>query len=177
MRSDELSFVLVRVTHGQHPEQVAARLAARTPTAMVISRPRFHALIVRTLLEQQLGITFGTSTAFGLLIGFIIVMLSMYSSVLDSLREFGTLKAIGLSNLDLMRLLLVQSLLYALVGSIIGLGVVAAMAEGIRSANLSLILPHWLVLTTPAVMTVLCMLASLLALWRVARLEPGMVFR
>jgi putative ABC transport system permease protein len=177
MRSDELSFVLVRVAKGQHPEQVAARLAAHTPTAMVISRPRFHALIVRTLLEQQLGITFGTSTAFGLLIGFIIVMLSMYSSVLDSLREFGTLKAIGLSNLDLMRLLLVQSLLYALVGSIVGLGVVAAMAEAIRSANLSLILPQWLVLTTPAVMTMLCMLASLLALWRVTRLEPGMVFR
>jgi putative ABC transport system permease protein len=177
MESDQLSFVLVRVAAGHDPERVAERLAARVPTATVISRPRFHALIVRTLLEQQLGITFGTSTAFGLLIGFIIVMLSMYSSVIDSLREFGTLKAIGLANYDLMRLLLVQSVLYALLGSLIGLGVVAGAAEGIRSANLSLVVPRWLVLLTPAAMTVLCMLASLLALWRVARLEPGMVFR
>jgi putative ABC transport system permease protein len=177
MQADELSFVLVKVAPGQGPEEVAARLAPRVPTATVMSQERFHELIVRTLLEQQLGITFGTSTAFGLVIGFVIVMLSMYSSVIDSLREFGTLKAIGLANLDLMRLLLVQSLLYALLGSLIGLGVVAGAAAGIRSANLSLILPQWLVLLTPVVMTVLCMLASLLALWRVARLEPGMVFR
>jgi putative ABC transport system permease protein len=156
---------------------VAARLAPRVPTATVITKRRFHALIIKTLLEQQLGITFGTSTAFGLIIGFIIVMLSMYSAVLDSLREFGTLKAIGLANVDLMRLLLVQSVLYALVGSLVGLGMVAGAAEGIRSANLSLIIPPWLVLLTPAVMTVLCALASLLALYRVARLEPGMVFR
>jgi putative ABC transport system permease protein len=97
--------------------------------------------------------------------------------VLDRLREFGTLKAIGLGNLDLMLLLLVQSIFYALVGSLVGLGVVAATAEGIRSANLSLIVPLWLVALTPAAMVLLCMLASLLALWRVARLEPGMVFR
>jgi ABC-type lipoprotein release transport system permease subunit len=67
--------------------------------------------------------------------------------------------------------------LYALLGSLVGIGVVSGAAEGIRSANLSLIIPSWLVLLTPVVMTVLCMLASLLALWRVARLEPGMVFR
>lgn len=177
MPADQLSFVLVKVAPGETVQTVAERLAARVPTATVISRDDFHALIQRTLLEQQLGITFGTSTAFGLVIGFIIVMLSMYSSVIDSLREFGTLKAIGLSNLDLMRLLLVQSVFYALVGSLLGLGVVAAAAEGIRSANLSLVIPTWLVAATPAVMVVLCMLASLLALFRVTRLEPGMVFR
>jgi putative ABC transport system permease protein len=176
-QTDELDFVLARVSAGEDPEMVAARLAPRVPTATVITKRRFHALIIKTLLEQQLGITFGTSTAFGLIIGFIIVMLSMYSAVLDSLREFGTLKAIGLANVDLMRLLLVQSVLYALVGSLVGLGMVAGAAEGIRSANLSLIIPPWLVLLTPAVMTVLCALASLLALYRVARLEPGMVFR
>lgn len=177
MPADQLNFVLVRVAPGQSVPAVAERLAARVPTATVISRDDFHTLIHRTLLEQQLGITFGTSTVFGLVIGFVIVMLSMYSSVIDGLREFGTLKAIGLSNLDLMRLLLVQSVLYALVGSLLGLGVVAGAAEGIRSANFSLVIPTWLVAVTPGVMVVLCMLASTLALFRVTRLEPGMVFR
>lgn len=177
MPTNQLNFVLVEVAVGQDPNAVAKRLAARVPTATVISRQDFHQRITRTLLAEQLGITFGTSTAFGLVIGFVIVMLSMYSSVIDNLREFGTLKAIGLANIDLMRLLIVQSVLYALLGSLVGLGVVSGMAEGIRSANLSLIIPSWLVLSTPVVMTLLCMLASLLALWRVARLEPGMVFR
>jgi putative ABC transport system permease protein len=174
---DQLNFVLVTVRPGDDVEAVAAELARRLPTAKVISKPRFHTQIITQLLRDQLGISFGTSTGFGLVIGFVIVMLSMYSSVIDNLREFGTLKAIGLANVDLMRLLLVQSVLYAVVGTIIGLGMVAGAAGGIRSPNLALILPHWLILLTPAVMIVLCMLASLLALWRVARLEPGMVFR
>ncbi|MBK9030574.1 MAG: FtsX-like permease family protein [Myxococcales bacterium] len=175
--SDRLSFVLVTVAPGADPAAVAADLAARCPGAEVIAADAFHQRIVSTLLRQQLGITFGTSTAFGLVIGFIIVALSMFSAVIDNLREYGTLKAIGLTSWDLTRMLIVQSIVYALVGSLIGLGLVAAMSAGIRSANLVVIIPRTLVLATPIIMTVLCMLASVLALRRVRKLEPGMVFR
>jgi putative ABC transport system permease protein len=175
--ADQLSFVLVEVAPGHDPAAVAAELRARSPGAEVVTAQQFHDTIVSTLLRQQLGITFGTTTAFALLIGFIIVSLSMFSAVIDNLREFGTLKAIGMTNLDLGRMLIVQSIAYALLGSLIGLGLVASMADGIRSANLVVIVPRPLILLAPVVMTGLCVLASLLALRRVRRLEPGMVFR
>lgn len=177
MPTDQLNFVLVTLAPGADRAAVMADLRTRIPTADVIARDDFHALIVRNLLKDQLGVSFGTSTSFGLIIGFIIVALSMFSSVIDNLREFGTLKAIGLTNLDLTRMLIVQSVLYAAIGSLIGLGLVGFMAAGISSANLAVIVPHWLVLLTPCVMAVLCMLASMLALRRVRKLEPGMVFR
>ncbi len=175
--NDQLNFVLIKVAPGYTPEQVAATLRSRIDTADVITKTAFHKKIVSTLLKDQLGISFGTSTAFGLIIGFIIVMLSMYSSVIDNLREFGTLKAVGLTNWDLMRMLAVQSVMYALVGSLVGLGLVSLMAQGISSAKLAVIVPPVLVIATPIIMTVMCLLASLLALSRVAKLEPGMVFR
>ena len=175
--SDELSFVLVDVADGTDVASVKSDLERRVPTAMVISRDAFHDLITYTLLSQQLGITFGVSTLFGLVIGFVIVLLSMYSAVLDNLRELGTLKAIGFSNLDLMRMLVVQAIVYALIGSVLGLGLVAGAAEGIRSANLSLVIPQTLVMITPLAMIVLCVAASFLAFYRAARLEPGIVFR
>jgi putative ABC transport system permease protein len=175
--TDELSFVLVDVADGADIAAVAAELQRQIPTATVIARDAFHDLIVSTLLSQQLGITFGVSTLFGLVIGFVIVLLSMYSSVIDNLRELGTLKAIGYTNLDLMRMLVVQAMVYAVLGSIVGLGLVAGAAEGIRSANLSLVIPLPLVLATPPAMMILCVLASFLAFYRAARLEPGMVFR
>ncbi|MDX2088826.1 MAG: ABC transporter permease [Kofleriaceae bacterium] len=175
--ADEVSFVLVELAPGADAGAVAAALATRIPEASVLTRDAFHDRIVRTLLSQQLGITFGVSTVFGLVIGFVIVLLSMYSSVIDNLRELGTLKAIGYTNLDLMRMLVVQAVLYAVVGSVLGLGLVAGAAEGIRSANLSLVIPQALVVMTPPAMTLLCVLASFLAFYRAARLEPGMVFR
>jgi ABC-type antimicrobial peptide transport system permease subunit len=74
-------------------------------------------------------------------------------------------------------MLIVQSIVYALLGSLIGLGLVALMSAGIRGPNLIVIVPRALVLATPLIMSALCMLASVLALRRVRRLEPGMVFR
>lgn len=174
---DEASFVLVEVEPGISVDEVAAQLRRDLPSADVLTREAFHDRIVSTLLSQQLGITFGVSTVFGLVIGFVIVLLSMYSAVLDNLRELGTLKAIGYTNLDLLRMLVVQAVLYAVLGSMLGLGLVAGASEGIRSANLSLVIPPQLILATPLAMTVLCVLASILAFYRAARLEPGMVFR
>ena len=174
---EEQNFVLVAVAAGESPAAVAQRLQERLPETRVMTRQEFHDAIVKTLLGEQLGITFGTSTAFGLLIGFIIVALSMFSSVLDNIKEFGTLKAIGATNGDLSRLLVVQSVLYAVLGSFIGLGMVGFASEGIRSANLAMIVPLPLIIATPLVMVVLCVIASFLALRRVRKLEPGMVFR
>ena len=125
----------------------------------------------------QLGISFGTSTTFAVIVGFVIVALSMFSAVVDNVREFGTLKAMGARNFDLALLLWTQSLVYAFLGTTFGLFLVTRMAEGIRSANLTLVLPWWMWAGSYGFMAVLCILASTLALIRVRNVEPGMVFR
>lgn len=172
-----MSFVLVDVAPGTPVEDVRRALEHRLPEAMILTREQFHASIVTNLLKQQLGMSFGISTSFGLMIGLVIVSLSMFSSVLDNLREFGTLKAIGCTNLDLTVLLLVQSATYAIVGSVLGLGMVTFAVEGIRQALLVPIIPPFVIYLAPAVMVVLCLFAAVLALLRIRRLEPAMVFR
>ncbi|MBK6517953.1 MAG: FtsX-like permease family protein [Polyangiaceae bacterium] len=175
--ADKMSFVLVKVRPGQDVDAVKARLAERIPELTVVTRSEYSRSVVITLLKEQLGASFATSTSFGLIIGFVIVALSMFSSVLDNLREFGTLKAIGCTNLDLALLLFCQAALYALAGSLIGLGLVGQMAEGIRGPKLVPIVPPVLLAIVPALMLVVCVVASTLALSRIRKLEPGMVFR
>jgi putative ABC transport system permease protein len=97
--------------------------------------------------------------------------------VVDNVREFGTLKAIGATTFGLTKLLMVQAVLYAVIGTTVGLFLATGMAEGIRSANLVLVLPAPLLYSSYGVMTVLCVLASALAVLRVRNVEPGMVFR
>ncbi len=175
--SNRVDYVLVTVEPGMQTEEVVSRLKARMPDLKIISGPDFHTAIVTNLLKNQLGMSFGLSTSFGLIIGLVIVALSMFSSVIDNLREFGTLKAIGCTNRDLTALVLAQSVAYAVVGSLVGLFLVTRMAAGIRSARLVVITPAWLTGLVPIVMLVLCLLAAVLALYRVRKLEPGMVFR
>ena len=158
--------------------RVQAALQRRLPDAQVLTRAELQTKIVTYLLTSSaLGISFGTSTFFALIVGFVIVGLTMFSAVVDNLRECGTLKAIGATNADLAAALLAQSVLFALGGSLVGLFLAVKMAAGIRSADLALVLPPWLFGATVAAMVIMCLSASSLALLRVRRVGPGMVFR
>lgn len=175
---DQTDFVLVGLAPGADIEAVRGQLAERVPEALVFTRASFRDAIVSHLLTSTaIGITFGTSTVFALLIGFVIVSLSMFSAVVDQVREFGTLKAIGATMSDLRRALTVQSVAFALTGTLIGLALVTRVAEGIRSPQLAVILPPPLFAATAALMVLLCLVASGLALARLRKVEPGMVFR
>lgn len=172
------NFVILGVEEGEDPEAVAAALAAKLPDLEVMTRDQYRARIVNYILtETQLGVSFGTSTIFALIVGFVIVGLTMFSGVVDNLREFGMLKAIGVTGRDLTGILVVQAMLYGLVGSGLGLAAAGGVARAIRSPELSLILPWWLVFGTPVVMLVVCLAASALGLYRLRSLEPAMVFR
>jgi putative ABC transport system permease protein len=176
--SDETSFVLVGVGAGANPDSVALAVRKRVPAYDVLTTHTFRNRILRYLLESTgIGFTTATSAMFGLIVGLVIVSLSMFSSVIDNIREFGTLKAIGCGNKDLALMLLVQSAAYGLIGSLIGLALISNIAEAMRSPKLALALPWLTYACTPAVMVLLCGLASLLALSRIRKLEPGMVFR
>jgi ABC-type antimicrobial peptide transport system permease subunit len=88
----------------------------------------------------------------------------MFSGVVDNLREFGMLKAIGATTWDLAAILVLQAAGYAIAGSGIGLLLVGGLARGIRSPALAVILPPWLIFGAPVVMLVVCISASALAL-------------
>jgi putative ABC transport system permease protein len=173
-----VSFVLVKVRPGADPAAVAAELQRRLPNQKVMTQAQFEATTRSYLLTRTpLGMTFGTGAAFAFLVGFVIVALTMFSSVVDHIRQFGTLKAIGARTRDLAKLLAVQALAIALIGSIIGEGLVGLVLRRMRSPEMGLLLPSWMLLATIGGMILLCLFASSLALLRLRRLEPGIVFR
>ena len=175
---DKFNYVVIKLDAGADVEKVRKALAPRVPEGKVVTSAEFRAMIIKNLVVgTPIGITFATSAFFGLLIGFIIVALSMFSSVLDHLREFGTLKAIGATTRDLSKLLLVQSLTYAAVGWVLGTFLVTRLANAIRSPQLVVLVPVELMAATFVIMLLICVAASSLALLRIRKLEPGMVFR
>lgn len=172
------SFILVGAEDGVAPDALASSLRERLPEYTIYTREEFsRAVVLYFLIEGAMGVTFGTSTFFGFLVGLTIVGLTMFSAVVDNIREFGTLKAIGATNGDLARILLVQAVFYASVGSGLGLLLVSGIAHGMRSPKLALVLPWEMVVALPVIMLVICILSSGLALLRLRNLEPAIVFR
>lgn len=176
--ADKHTFIMVGVEPGVDPTVVRARLQEALTDTRVMTRGEYMKEILTYIVTgTQIGLSFGTSTFMGLLVGLITVALSMFSSVIDNMRQFGTLKAIGSTTLDLALLLFTQAIVYALVGSLIGLGAVSGMVQGMRNPQLTPVLYPEMFGLTVALMVVVCLMASLLALFRLYRLEPAMVFR
>jgi putative ABC transport system permease protein len=57
----------------------------------------------------------------GIVISFLVVLLNMHTMVMERTREVGILKALGFSRLDIARMLLGETLVLTLLGSILGI--------------------------------------------------------
>lgn len=176
--NDITNYVMVGLAPGADLNEVLRGLQKTFPDQLVISRAD---LSFRTILyilgESGIGQSIGMGVAMSLFCGFAIVSLTMFSAVVDHVREFGTLKAIGATNMDLAKLLFAQAVTCALAGATIGEAIVAQMVTQIRNAELPLALPAWLMGGTVVGMIFICVAASSMALLRVRAIEPAMVFR
>jgi putative ABC transport system permease protein len=176
--ADQSSVILVGVKPGVDRALVARELQKRMGTEQVSTSDEFRRTLVDYMLTKTpIGVVLGSSTVIGLLVGFVMVALTMFSAVLDNLREFGTLKALGATTLDLVGLLWAQAIVYGLLGAVVGSVLVGRVAVATRSAQIAMQLPPELLLATAGIAVLLCLVASSVAVLRVRSIEPAMVFR
>ena len=124
-------------------------------------------------------LNFGTTVVLAFLVGSAIAGQTFYLFTVENLKQFGTLKAMGMSDRRVVGMILIQG---SVVGGIgYGVGVGLATVYGIFAQRamplLAFFLP-WQVLALSAVaMIVIVLLASLLSIRRVLVLEPAVVFQ
>jgi len=99
--------------------------------------------------------------------------------VLENLKHFAVLKAIGTSNLRLIGMVALQAVVVGIVGYGLGLGTAAAFFEFAgRNPNFAgFFLPWHIAIGSGVVASAIITLASMVALRRVLFIEPAIVFR
>ncbi|NVJ06179.1 ABC transporter permease [Myxococcus sp. AM001] len=173
---DRITFVATGVSPGEDAVTVRQRLQARIPDALVVTRGELSAMEVRHFLRRTpVGMVFGMGTAVAAFIGSVIVAITLYSSVVDRLRDYGTLKALGATRKDLVRLLLAQAWLFFAVGA--GVGLLAFFFVKAHAPQAPMLAPPWMLAGVMAVSLTSCTLASLAAVRRALAIDPAIVFR
>ncbi len=89
-----------------------------------------------------------TMVGLGVFISFLVVLLTMHTLVLERTREIGILKALGLSRLGIIRLLLTETLAIALTGSAFGMALTFLAKVVLKHTTPSLMIlisPGWIV--------------------------------
>jgi putative ABC transport system permease protein len=172
------TYVLVRLAPGADAEAVKAELLRRLPYNDVFTRDewarRSRDYWVRS---TGLGMSMGVTVFLGVLVGIVIVAQTLYTSAVEHVKEFGTVKAIGGSNLDIYRILGEQALIAAVVGFALGAAFSYAARPVMAGLHLDVLLSPGFTGVVFAGTVLMCLGSALFSFRRVAGIDPALVFR
>lgn len=176
---NRMSFVLVKAKPGIEPEQLAKTITEETGL-LAQTRTQFMWRTIGYFMRSTgIPVNFGITVALGFLVGTAIAGQTFYLFTVENLRQFGALKAMGLTNGRLVLMILLQASIVGLVGYGIGMGMTTLFFEA--TANITHLRGMhllWQVAAgTAASVAVIIVLASLLSIRKVLVLEPAIVFR
>jgi len=176
---DTMSFVVAKPEPGLDPHQVCRNIEERTGR-MALTRDQFFWKTIGYFLSSTgIPVNFGITIFLGFFVGVAIAGQTFYLFTVENLRQFGSLKAMGLSNARIVGMILLQALVVGLIGYALGVGLTAiyffATNQRTQLAGLNMI---WEVMAgTGAAVLLIVVLASLVSIRKVLILEPAVVFR
>jgi putative ABC transport system permease protein len=176
--SDRTTFIVVRLESWADVVSVRQEISRRLPYNDVYTRDEWADRSRAYWIESTgLGLTLFLTVALGALVGVVIVAQTLYASTTEHLTEFGTVKALGGSNLTVYGIIAEQ----ASYAAVLGFGVALALAYGLvpimANLDMKMILSPKVSILVFVGTQLLCMGAAILSFRKVASLDPAMVFR
>ena len=175
----QLSYVLVKPQPGVNAEELCKRIEAQTGLRARTSE-QFQWDCIRYYLKNTgIPVNFGITITIAVIVGIVVAGQTFYLFTVENLKQFGALKAIGVTNWRLIGMILLQAFTVGLIGFSLGTGMAAQFFDFFsqKIATRGLILMWQNVVITGACIAFVMIFASILSLRRVLVLEPAIVFR
>ena len=175
----QLAYVLVRPQPGISAEQISQRIDAQTGLR-ARTTDEFRWDCIRYYLKNTgIPVNFGITITIALIVGTVVAGQTFYLFTIENLKQFGALKAIGVTNWRLIGMVLLQAFTVGVMGFSLGTGMAAAFFEMTLRliATRGLILMWQNVVLTDGCILLVVVIASLLSIRRVVVLEAATVFR
>ncbi|PTU63380.1 hypothetical protein DB032_23400 [Chromobacterium sp. Panama] len=175
-----LSYGLLSLDPAYDADEVAQQLMRDQP------RQRFEAwsaeeLSTRSrlywLLESGAGIASGVATLLSLLVGVAITSQTLSGAILASLREFATLRALGVPQRALASCVLEMSAWVGLAGLLLAGMLSMGLALLGRQLEITMAFPVWMLLASAGLILLIALLSGLLALRPLRATEPAELLR
>jgi len=172
-----LSFILAKTEPGVPSEAVADRIRKVTGLGARTSSDFSWATIMYYARYTGIPVNFGITCLLGFLVGTAIAGQTFYNFTIENIKQFGALKAMGVTNTRIVGMILLQALVVGLLGYGLGVGLAALFGRRVQGTELAFFTPWHLLPITAGAIVLICVLSSLLSVQRVIRLEPAIVFR
>ena len=174
-----LSFVLARPAPGVSSLEVCRRIEAATGLRARTSKEFSWDAFFFYLRNTGIPVNFGITVMVALIVGTVVAGQTFYIFTIENLKQFGALKAIGVTNRRIIGMILLQALVVGGTGYAFGMGMAAAFFSSFLSygPTRGIVLPWQVMAGIAGVILFVVALASLMSIRRVLVLEPAVVFR
>jgi putative ABC transport system permease protein len=174
---DQSSYTLVNVAPGASIETVRAALGSRLPDAEILTHAEFRKRSLDYwLFETGAGAALIAGAALGIIVGIVIVAQTLYASTKDHLNEFATLRALGASAGYINKVILMQAVLSALIGYLLGMSLSLVVIWASQDSTLLIVMTPGLAGMLFGLTVGMCVLAAMCAIFKVIRIDPAVVF-
>jgi putative ABC transport system permease protein len=172
-----MSFVLAKPEEGLSAKEVCQRIQEKTGLR-ALTREEFADETINYYLKRTgIPVNFGITVALGFIVGCAIAGQTFYTFILENLNQFGSLKAMGVSNSWILSMVLLQGLVVGFIGYCLGVGLTVLFGVVTKNTEVSFFLPWQVLVLTAVAVAVIVLLASLVSVRKVLVLEPAVVFK
>ncbi|HVM74459.1 MAG TPA: ABC transporter permease [Candidatus Saccharimonadales bacterium] len=177
-REDQLTYILIKMAPGFTSSQVQRNLRRQVSDVEVYTREEFSR---RTrfywMFTTGAGLAVLTAALMGLVVGIAVVAQTIYAATMDHIREYGTLKAMGATNLYLYRVLIEQAVWSGTIGYGLALVIAHFIVQGSEKGGALILMPLSMKIGMLFLAVTMCITAALVSINKVTKLDPAMVFK
>lgn len=173
-----MSFILAQSSPGVDPAIVCRRIERQTGL-QAQDRNEFTLTTMMYYMKRTgIPINFGITVLLGFMVGAAIVGQTFYLFTVENIRQFGTLKALGVGNGSLVRMIVLQAVVVGLIGYGLGVGGAALFGYLTESASkLAFYMPWFVPVAAGVAVMLIIVITSLFSLRRVLTVDPATVFQ
>ncbi len=177
MTENQTTFVLVKLEPGVDVNSVVEKLRETMSGVVDVYNKEDFSNKTRSYWRVQTGIGIGVTVLLGFIVGTVIVGQTIYSSTMEHLREFGTLKTIGATNMDIYKIIFQQALINACIGYGLGFTFTLLTKSLYERLEVVLVLTPRILIPMFFITVFMCFLPSFISIQKAAKVDPVIVFR
>lgn len=176
----EVSYFLLRLKPGADAVAVRKELAPQGPVKVfqVWTAEEFsHRSQWYWLTESGAGAGFAFSTLLGLLVGILITSQTLMAAITASIREYATLRALGVAQSSLRAVVIEQSAWIGIAGLVITGALTWLIHTVAHYVYVAIEFPHWTLALTAGLTLTIAIGSGLVALRALGRADPASLLR
>lgn len=171
-------FIVVKTAPGYSPKDVVQRLKSKLKDVDIYTKEDFSMKTrMYWSIETGVGFSFLLTILISFFIGILIVGQTIYNSTVEHIKEFGTLKALGAFNSDIYKIIFSQSILNALFGYIISLGISLITVPMYKAGGMVMIMTPTVNISILVLTLMMCLTAAFVSIRKIRKLDPAILFR